>query len=1029
MKNNCIYWIKVKTPSVLDEIFNSNLISQYKKLSLIDYGTANSSVYNYHFDDDRSFWVEANGISDVLSMLSTISVEFSTPILSFHNGNFAFFNSLGKKIDLDEDVKTDFKKTCKVIEMQTGYFFDLEDEMIDIENDCENDLELENYEDDEEENDIDYQFNFSSNNNLEQENDFDSFGLNKDQESGCPCGSCGCHSNNEEIENDQETIEDEKTKEQIIKELFEIASQEEYDKNSNENQDISESELDDVFMDALKEQIQNIENQEKDKSEINDILKFFNDDESSKKSKSKIEIDEISLNEKFEPEVISFELDVDNDLDEEEFTFEDFDSTDEENEFDKLVNQASYKEDKNKEEIQFGCNQQDCQYCYGSCSCSHVFDNYDEIDDLAAEAFNFDQNKDKEYFESQVDDFSIYEYEEPCCEDKLEYYTETTDINEQSKSYNLEEEKIMEKELDKDIEGFKEIGFDDIEKALKEFFDMNNSLEYVSDPTKDDVDKILKRIETLREKNNTNNLNCESEVDLKPIYESLKNGEVTLDIYTEESQKFIIDKLNGLLADIENNKTNSKLENTNDEDINIETIESNNDENELMDNGEIIKLDEIVATDLNLETNHFISVQDFYENMVPFDLENFDSKVNDDQFKNIDDVLDSKFGGYNQEVVANLNDTKSNFENFDDVINSKFGGYETPVASYGFVSNESDSVIDSVLDQKFGFYSSNQNQENEISGSINNEINSNIDSVLDEKFGGYNNANSKSENWNTFDYDFLNKNEFNFEQDLSKNNSVEDSLIDLGPIENDFEFNEEISLPPRVVSEDNVDSFDDSINDLEFGQQENDYEINFETENLFDKFNESIGEEPLVDLSAFDKPEEITSDNIEKIGETFESSETLFDDNENPENMFDLEKENLYRNIYDDVVSNDKNLNDALKWNEDFQLSDNEISFETKPFEKDFDNKNKKETKKSNIDNLFKYDHSRIDLGRIKANSESQRAIISGLSEFLKKIEVEKSKLQQKREEIEKKNELAKQIISQGYARENSFDFEKRNWR
>ena len=103
------------------------------------------------------------------------------------------------------------------------------------------------------------------------------------------------------------------------------------------------------------------------------------------------------------------------------------------------------------------------------------------------------------------------------------------------------------------------------------------------------------------------------------------------------------------------------------------------------------------------------------------------------------------------------------------------------------------------------------------------------------------------------------------------------------------------------------------------------------------------------------------------------------------------------------------------------------ISFETKPFEYEVLSKPKSEPKKTNIDELFKYDHSRIDLERIKANSESQRAIISGLSEFLKKIEIEKNKLQQKREEIEKKNQLAKQIINQGYDREKSFEFEKRN--
>ena len=335
MKNNSIYWIKVKTPSVLDEIFNSILISQYKKLSLIDYGIANSSVYDYNFDDDRSFWVQANGLSDVLSMLSTISVEFSTPILSFHDGVFAVFNSLGKKVELDDDVKTDFRKTCKVIEMQTGYFFDLEDDfehddedLVDEKDDFllddeEFDDENLDYEDDElseveedQDDDIEYQFNFSKNNLNDDEED-NSFEF--EEEGGCGCENCQCGLGQESFDNgDKNSEDDEKTKEEIIKELFEIASQEEYDDNTSQG-DISASNLSDTFMEALNEEISNIEDKENDKNDISDILKFFNDD--SKKNNSKIEINEISLNEKFEPEINVVEIDINNESEDEQLSF------------------------------------------------------------------------------------------------------------------------------------------------------------------------------------------------------------------------------------------------------------------------------------------------------------------------------------------------------------------------------------------------------------------------------------------------------------------------------------------------------------------------------------------------------------------------------------------------------------------------------------------------------------------------------------------------------------------------------------
>lgn len=1045
MKNNSIYWIKVKTPSVLDEIFNSILISQYKKLSLIDYGIANSSVYDYNFDDDRSFWVQANGLSDVLSMLSTISVEFSTPILSFHDGIFAVFNSLGKKVELDDDVKTDFRKTCKVIEMQTGYFFDLED---DFDHDDENlddekddvlldDEEFDDqnfdYKDDElsedEENqddDIEYQFNFSKNNlsDNEEDNSFE-FG----EEDGCGCDNCQCGLGQESFDNgDKNSEDDEKTKEEIIKELFEIASQEECDDNTSQ-EDISASNLSDTFMEALNEEINNIEDKENDKDDISDILKFFNDD--SKKNNSKIEINEISLNEKFEPEINVVEIDINNESEDEQLSFEEFSLADCENEFDKLVNQVS-KSEQEETVSEFGCNEEDCSSCSGSCYCSQVSDDYDEIDNFAADTFNLNNKEEdkEEYFQSQVDDFLIYEYEEPCCEDKLEYYTDNIELSGQKDEFDLRGEKNMQKELDKDIEGFKEIGFDEIEKALKEFFNVDNSLESVSDSTKDDVDKILKRIEALREQNSANVISTELEIDLKPIYESLKSGEVTLDIYTDESQKYIIEKLNGLLNDIETKKVDEVSE-LSDEDIfkAVEMIYPP--QEEIVDNGEVIQLEEITASDLNLDTNES---QNFYDNLNSFEWEKFEIEQEYDQFKNIEDVLDSKFGGYNQEVFSNADNVESSFENIDDVMNSKFGGYQSPIASYEFAKNEDNNPIDTVLEQKFGFYSNDvENEVNPVF--INNEISSNMDSVLDEKFGGYNLSKNEPEFVTEYqeskhEDDIVTNEDFHWNE---KQNDIDlefDTVVEVEPTETNFNFYEDDNLfSSPVVNEDNVDSFDDSINDLEIEQDTEELIPYFESENLLDKFDQSVGEEYLVDLTVFDAPEEIASDNIEKIEQAFESSETLFSENDNPANMFDLEKENLYKNIYDDVVSNDNNLNDALKVNEDLNLSSNEISFETKPFEYEVLSKPKSEPKKTNIDELFKYDHSRIDLERIKANSESQRAIISGLSEFLKKIEIEKNKLQQKREEIEKKNQLAKQIINQGYDREKSFEFEKRNWR
>lgn len=1045
MKNNSIYWIKVKTPSVLDEIFNSILISQYKKLSLIDYGIANSSVYDYNFDDDRSFWVQANGLSDVLSMLSTISVEFSTPILSFHDGVFAVFNSLGKKVELDDDVKTDFRKTCKVIEMQTGYFFDLEDDFdrddedLDDEKDdvLSDDEEFDDqnldYEDDQlsedeedQDDDIEYQFNFSKNNLSDDEED-NSFEF--EEEGGCGCENCQCGLGQESFDNgDKNSEDDEKTKEEIIKELFEIASQEEYDDNTSQ-EDISASNLSDTFTEVLNEEISNIENKENDKDDISDILKFFNDD--SKKNNSKIEINEISLNEKFEPEINVVEIDINNESEDKQLSFEEFSLADCENEFDKLVNQVS-KSEQEETVSEFGCNEEDCSSCSGSCYCSQVSDDYDEIDNFAADTFKLNNKEEdkEEYFQSQVDDFLIYEYEEPCCEDKLEYYTDNIELSGQKDEFDLRGEKDMQKELDKDIEGFKEIGFDEIEKALKEFFNVDNSLESVSDSTKDDVDKILKRIEALREQNSANAISTELEIDLKPIYESLKSGEVTLDIYTDESQKYIIEKLNGLLNDIETKKEDEVSE-LSDEDIfkAVEIIYPP--QEEIVDNGEVIQLEEITASDLNLDTNES---QNFYDNFDSFEWEKFEIEQEYDQFKNIEDVLDSKFGGYNQEVFSNADNVESNFENIDDVMNSKFGGYQSPIASYGFAKNEDNNPIDTVLEQKFGFYSNDvENKVNPVF--INNEISSNMDSVLDEKFGGYNLSKNEPEFVTKYqeskhEDDIVTNEDFHWNENQNDIDLEFDTVVEVEPTETNFNlYGDDNLFSSPVVNEDNVDSFDDSINDLEIEQDIEEFIPYFESENLLDKFDQSVGEEYLVDLTVFDAPEEIASDNIEKIEQAFESSETLFSENDNPANMFDLEKENLYKNIYDDVVSNDNNLNDALKVNEDLNLSSNEISFETKPFEYEVLSKPKSEPKKTNIDELFKYDHSRIDLERIKANSESQRAIISGLSEFLKKIEIEKNKLQQKREEIEKKNQLAKQIINQGYDREKSFEFEKRNWR
>ena len=340
-------------------------------------------------------------------------------------------------------------------------------------------------------------------------------------------------------------------------------------------------------MEALNEEINNIEDKENDKDDISDILKFFNDD--SKKNNSKIEINEISLNEKFEPEINVVEIDINNESEDDQLSFEEFSLADCENEFDKLVNQVS-KSEQEETVSEFGCNEEDCSSCSGSCYCSQVSDDYDEIDNFAA---------DEEYFQSQVDDFLIYEYEEPCCEDKLEYYTDNIELSGQKDEFDLKGEKDMQKELDKDIEGFKEIGFDEIEKALKEFFNADNSLESVSDSTKDDVDKILKRIEALREQNSANAISTELEIDLKPIYESLKSGEVTLDIYTDESQKYIIEKLNGLLNDIETKKADEVSE-LSDEDIfkAVEMIYPP--QEEIVDNGMITL---ILLNEKNLKLN------------------------------------------------------------------------------------------------------------------------------------------------------------------------------------------------------------------------------------------------------------------------------------------------------------------------------------------------------------------------------------------------------------------------------------------
>lgn len=1036
MKNNSIYWIKVKTPSILDEIFNSNLISQYKKLSLIDYGTANSSVYNYHFDDDRSFWVQANGISDVLSMLSTISVEFSTPILSFHDNNFAFFNSLGKKVELDDDVKIDFKKVCKVIEMQTGYFFDLEDEFID--HDDESDYE-DNMSDDSNENifgkgqedsygnfinnDLDYQFNFNENNEATDEFDSNLFESNE-EEKECGCDNCECKSSCNDFENSNFSENNEKSNEEIIKELFEIASQENYDEDSND--DVDASNLSDTFMSALEEQLDNSKSDGEDKTEINDILKFFNESGSDK--------NDTKNDQKSNSDVIK------------ELVLEEYNSKDCENEFDKLVNKTLCQEEENQEKE---CISESCDGCFGSCFCSQVTDNYDEIDKFVSETHNInkDSNENEEFFESPIDDFLIYDYEEPCCEDKLDYYDDQ--IEKEDNKTNSNGEIIMEhNNFDKDIEGFKEIGFEEIEKVLKGFFNTDNSLENVSDSTKDDVEKILKRIELLREQNNTNMVNYEKEIDLKPIYEALKKGEVTLDIYTEESQKYIIEKLNNLLDESCGNLLNNNSL-TYEEGFNNETKIAHHSENyEIKDNGEDIQLEPIIATDLSFNID---DDQTIYNNLESFEIESTLEGNSKEQMKNLNDVLDSKFGGYNKDIVLNLQEKEHSFQDIDDVINSKFGGYDAPITSYEVVKNENFDAIDRVLDEKFGFYFENNDanktlDDNLNSTFVNSEVVSNFDSVLDEKFGGYNILNNNLDNFTDENFQLE---ENNYEHYLNGNSPIfnfkNEIIFKNQSSNNNFEFDKDNDLfSENSIVEDTVDSFEDYIDNFEIKSEQNDFSNHKENvieginefdldseleENLFNKFDESTGEETLVDLTVFDAPETITSDNIEKIDEAFESSETLFEENESPVNMFDLEKENLYKNIYDDVVTSDNNLNDALKIDEDINFVNNEISFETEKFEKEVLDKPKFETKKNNLNDLFKYDHSRIDLDRIKANSESQKAIINGLSEFLKKIEIEKNKLQQKRDEIEKKNQLAKQIITQGYDREKAMNFEKRNWR
>ena len=137
MINSNIFWIKVKNSSTLKAIFNSSILGQLRKESIYEYGKANSYVFNDYFDDKKSFWVHAKTDDDVIELIEILSEEFSTPILAYWNNKYIAFNSIGKRILIEDEFANDYCLVASILEEASGYSFNAE-EYFDLYNDnCE----------------------------------------------------------------------------------------------------------------------------------------------------------------------------------------------------------------------------------------------------------------------------------------------------------------------------------------------------------------------------------------------------------------------------------------------------------------------------------------------------------------------------------------------------------------------------------------------------------------------------------------------------------------------------------------------------------------------------------------------------------------------------------------------------------------------------------------------------------------------------------------------------------------------------
>lgn len=124
MENNKVFWIKVKNAGTRDNVISNGIVPLMREYSISDYGKVNSFHYSEFFDDKKSFWILVNDASSGFDVVKILCEEFSTPILSYFDGKFYGFNSLGEKIEIPSDYENDYGMVATYIEETTGYNFD-----------------------------------------------------------------------------------------------------------------------------------------------------------------------------------------------------------------------------------------------------------------------------------------------------------------------------------------------------------------------------------------------------------------------------------------------------------------------------------------------------------------------------------------------------------------------------------------------------------------------------------------------------------------------------------------------------------------------------------------------------------------------------------------------------------------------------------------------------------------------------------------------------------------------------------------